>query len=85
MTEQRDPQETLKELQDAVKDALRQSLPYIAKHGAFLMPYDCWDTLAALVDPRIALFDELLKRRDRGETLTLEEIEAAVGFDPTEG
>lgn len=75
------PQQALDELRQAVKEALYESLPYITQHQAFLMPSVCWNRLAVLVDPRIAKFDELLKKMDRGEKLTQEEIAEAVGFD----
>jgi hypothetical protein len=80
MTEPKTPRQALKELREAVNDGLNRSLPYLGKYGAFLLPEDSWNTLAGLVNPKIARFDVLLKKREQGEELTPQEIDDALSF-----
>ena len=58
----------------AIRRAIDASVPYIAKHSAFLIPQENWNELAAIAYPQVRKLDAAFAKMDRGETLTAEEI-----------
>lgn len=67
----------------AIKRAIDGSIPYIATHGAFLIPAASWNELAAMVYPMacpmVRRLDAAFARMDRGEKLTEAEIRDVLG------
>ncbi len=70
--------ELLEQYKIAVKKAVDSSIPYIAKHNAFLISAESWEMLADLADPKVKALGDLFKRRDNGEKFTEEEAKEAI-------
>jgi hypothetical protein len=61
-------------LAEAAQRAIASSIPYIAKHNSFLISAEAWSDLNNLVTPGAQGLNDLLKRVERGERVTEEEI-----------
>lgn len=72
-------QEALQKLRDLALRAVQSSVPYLAKHGSFLIDAEAWRLLAGAVIPEVAALDVCLQRLAHGERPTEHEIEAALG------
>lgn len=79
MTENPSGEVSHAEAMAAIKRAIDASIPYIAQHGAFLIPAANWSELAAMVCPLVRRLDAAFARMDRGEKLTEAEIREVLG------
>ncbi|WP_027717195.1 hypothetical protein [Desulfovirgula thermocuniculi] len=75
----------LAEYEEAVKMAVDSSAPYIARHGAFLIPAEAWERLVALIYPRVAAVAELSKCRKAGGRLEAGDIVEVLEEEAQEG
>lgn len=63
--------------EEAAREAIESSVPYVTRLGAFLISAEAWHKLALLVCPSLAILDELFRRQAAGEKLSEEEIRKA--------
>lgn len=67
------------ELEAAGRKVIESSVPYLAKYNSFMISPDAWKALNNLVTHGAKELDSLLQRHARGELLTEEEINMALG------
>lgn len=60
--------------EEAAREAVESSVPYITRFNAFLISAEAWHKLALLVCPGMSALDKLLCRLAAGEKLSEEEI-----------
>ncbi|MEM3486072.1 MAG: hypothetical protein QXI12_10680 [Candidatus Methanomethyliaceae archaeon] len=60
--------------EEAAREAVRSSIPYLAAHDAFLISREAWAKLALLVDPKLSILEELFQKMKKGEKITEEDL-----------
>ena len=71
-------------IRSVIKKTIDGSIPYIAKHNAFLIRDEDWNDLVEIISPSMRKINLLLEKRDRGEPLDENEIKEALDFPEDE-
>ena len=60
--------------EEAAREAVRSSIPYLAAHDAFIISREAWAQLALLVDPKLAILERLFEKMKGVEKITDEDL-----------